>query len=74
MKMFDRYIKINEKRIIAGQTSNGVWYCKELVAEDTVELKTVINDVNLILNEFNKSETKKETVIVKDKNAAIKIR
>jgi hypothetical protein len=64
--MFDRYIKINEKRIIAGQTSSGIWYCKELIAEDTIELKTVINDVNIILNEFN-NETKKEPVISKDK-------
>ena len=51
--MFDRYIKINEKRIIAGQTSSGVWYCKELIAEDTKELKELIGNVNLILNEYN---------------------
>jgi len=51
--MFDRYIKINEKRIIAGQTSSGMWYCKELIAEDTKELKELIGNVNLILNEYN---------------------
>lgn len=51
--MFDRYIKINEKRIIAGQTSSGVWYCKELVAETTNELKVLIGETNRILNDFN---------------------
>jgi len=58
--MFDKYIKINEKRIIAGQTSSGVWYCKELIAETTEELKTMIGEVNTILNTFNTgNETKK---------------
>lgn len=56
--MFDKYIKINEKRITAGQTSTGVWYCKELIAETPTELKQLIGEINNILNEYN--QVKKE--------------
>ena len=62
LEMFDRYIKINEKRITAGQNSSGSWYCKELIAETTKELKELISEVNQILNEYNQNgkEKKKE--------------
>jgi len=58
--MFDKYIKINEKRITAGQNSSGVWYCKELIAETPAELKKLIGEVNSILNEYNSENKKKE--------------
>ena len=58
--MFDKYIKINEKRIIAGQTSSGIWYCKELIAETTTELREIINEVNIILNDYNNNDKKNE--------------
>lgn len=51
--MFNKYIKVNEKKIIVGQTSSGVWYCKEAVVETTQELKVLIGDINVILNECN---------------------
>ena len=63
--MFDKYVKVNEKRIVAGQTSNGIWYCKEVIAETPKELETVISEVNKILNEYNavkNNEKKTKTV------------
>jgi len=51
--MFDKYVKVNEKKIVAGQTSAGVWYCKEVVCETSEELKKMIADINSILNSFN---------------------
>jgi len=57
--MLDRYIKVNEKKIVAGQTAAGVWYCKELVAETPSHLKQLVADVNNILNEYN-AESKNE--------------
>jgi len=58
--MFDKYVKkINEKKIVAGQTSSGVWYCKELVAETTTELKLLIGEVNNIMNKYNNEKRKK---------------
>ena len=58
--MFDKYIKINEKRIEAGQTSSGVWYCKNLIAETPKELETLISEVNKILNQYNNDKEKKK--------------
>jgi hypothetical protein len=52
--MLDRYIKINEAKIVCGQNSGGVWYCKELPAEDVGELNRLIGEINLILNHYNK--------------------
>ena len=58
--MLDKYIKLHEKYIIAGQTSGGYWYCKELPAENPGELKLLVGLVNGILNEYNtKKEAKK---------------
>ena len=58
--MLDKYIKINESRIICGQTSSGIWYCKELPAEDTKQLEDLIGKINKILNIANKKTEKKE--------------
>ena len=57
--MFERYITIKEKMIICGQNNSGLWYCKELPADTTQELKILIGEVNVILNEYN-TKTKKE--------------
>jgi len=51
--MFEKYISIKESKILCGQTSSGVWYCKELPAETTSELKVLIGEVNEILNKYN---------------------
>jgi hypothetical protein len=63
--MFDKYVKVNEKKIVAGQTSSGVWYCKEAVAETTSELRVLLGEINLILNEYNSAH--KEDVVKKEK-------
>ena len=64
--MLDRYIKINDKQIIAGQNSSGIWYCKELPANTVLELKHLINEINIILNIYN-DENRKEIMVSKDK-------
>jgi histidinol phosphatase-like enzyme len=64
--MLDKYIKINDKQIVAGQTSSGIWYCKELPANTVLELKHLIGEINDVLNKFN-IEHSKEPVISKDK-------
>jgi len=51
--MLDQYIKINEKCITAGQTSNGIWYIKELPCNDTKELERLIVECNRICNRYN---------------------
>lgn len=58
--MLDKYVKINDRQIICGQTSTGIWYCKELPANSTSELKTLIGDVNTILNDYNNKSKKNE--------------
>jgi hypothetical protein len=54
--MLDRYINVNNKKISAGQNSQGFWFCKEIIAENTKELKELITEINKILNEFNKEK------------------
>ena len=54
--MFEKYIVINENNIIVGQTSTGIWYCKELPAHSTQELDLLISTVNGILNKYNKKD------------------
>jgi hypothetical protein len=56
--MFEKYIMINEAKIICGQTSNGTWYCKELPANNTEEVDTLIGKINIILNKYNKEISK----------------
>lgn len=67
--MFEKYITIKESKIIAKQTSSGIWYCSELPADTTQELDLLINDVNGILNKYNNNKKektpKKEKPVVK---------
>jgi len=60
--MLDRnkYIKMEESEIKCGQTSSGVWYCKELPAKNPTELEIKISRVNEILNTYNKKEKEQE--------------
>jgi len=58
--MFEKYISIKESKILCGQTSSGIWYCKELPAETTSELKVLIGEVNVILNTYNKYDKKEK--------------
>jgi hypothetical protein len=59
--MFEKYITIKERKIICGQTSTGTWYCKELPAETTSELKMLIGEINQILNQYNNNKEKKSS-------------
>ena len=52
--MFEKYITIKESKIIAKQTSSGIWYCSELPADSTKELDGLIGEVNKVLNKYNK--------------------
>jgi len=63
-ELFDQYIQIKDRQIIAGQTSGGIWYCKELPAETPEELKKLIGEVNKILNTYN-TKTSKKTIKTK---------
>jgi len=60
--MLNTYIKINDRQIIAGQTSSGIWYCKELPCNTVKEMNKLIGETNEVLNKYNKpiKETKKE--------------
>jgi len=58
--MFEKYISIKESKILCGQTSAGVWYCKELPAETTAELNVLIGEVNGILNKYNTQAVKEQ--------------
>ena len=50
--MFEKYLVINEAKIICGQTAGGTWYCKELPAKDTHEADVLIGEINNILNKL----------------------
>ena len=52
--MFEKYITIKESKIIAKQTSSGIWYCSELPADNVKELDALIGEVNQVLNKYNK--------------------
>ena len=52
--MFEKYITIKESKIVAKQTSNGVWYCSELPADTVRDLDVLIGEVNTVLNKYNK--------------------
>lgn len=58
--MLDKYIKIGEKTITCGQTSSGIWYCKELPAENPKEADKLIGQMNTIFNKYNKVTSSKE--------------
>ena len=52
--MFEKYITIKESKIVAKQTSNGVWYCSELPADTVRDLDALIGEVNTVLNKYNR--------------------
>jgi len=56
--MLDKYFSIEENNE-AGQTSQGIWYCKKLLFKDEKDLEYKINRINKVLNKFNE-QTKKE--------------
>lgn len=58
--MLDKYIMIKENKILCGQSSNGMWYCKELPADTEDELDKRIGKVNMILNKYNHDKVKKD--------------
>ena len=60
--MFEKYITIKESKIVAKQTSSGIWYCSELPVDTVYELDNLIGEVNTVLNKYNNGkEKKKET-------------
>jgi len=56
--MFEKYIVINETKIICGQNNSGIWHCKELPANNPKEMDALINEINTILNKYNKGKVK----------------
>ena len=56
--MLDKYIKVQDRMIVSGQTSQGFWYCKELPAESTKEADVLIGEMNKIYNKYNKKDVK----------------
>lgn len=56
--MFEKYITIKDTKIIAKQTSAGIWYCSELPADTVKELDVLIGKINGVLNKYNKKTTK----------------
>ena len=52
--MLDKYITIKESKIIAKQTSSGIWYCSELPADTVRDLDALIGEVNRVLNKYNR--------------------
>ena len=67
--MLDIYNKINDKQIILGQTSSGIWYCKELPCDCVKQADKKIGEINKVLNKYNqcKKEKTKETQIKETK-------
>jgi len=59
--MFEKYIMVKENKILCGQTSSGIWYCKELPVDSVSELRGLIGEVNNILNEYNEKKEAKVT-------------
>ena len=64
--MLDKYITINDRPIVVGQSSNGFWYTKELVADTTKEADGLMGEMNKICNKYNK-KTKNNTEKEDDK-------
>ena len=56
VKMLDTYKMIQEKDVMVGQTSAGVWYCKELHASDPREAGKLMGEMNRELNKVNKTK------------------
>jgi len=71
--MLDKYIQIRDRVIIAGQTSGGVWYIKELPAESTKELERLVGECNRICNRYNKKEKVSPTPPSKEKKSKVRM-
>lgn len=64
--MFEKYITIRESKIVCGQrATDGLWYCKELPADNSNELGELITAVNKVLNKHNCFPRGKKTIEVK---------
>lgn len=63
--VFDKYITLKERTITVGQTSSGMWYCKELPAEDTKQLDALIGEINKIFNKYNTQNKKEKITTIK---------
>jgi len=72
--MLDRYIQIKDRQIICGQTSSGVWYCKELPCENTNEVKQLIGELNNIFNEYNKQNGKERKATPKKETKTLDVK
>lgn len=59
---FVRYLKIDNSELIhAGQDpKTKEWYCKDLPARTTTELRRLMGEINAILNEYNFEEKEKK--------------
>jgi len=57
-----QYITIDENGIAGQDARTKEWYCKEVPFKDADDLRIKINNINKVLNEFNKSEQKKERI------------
>ena len=55
-KNIQKYISINDRQIIVGQTSSGIWYCKEIPCENCKDADVQIGEMNKVLNKYNKKE------------------
>lgn len=58
--MLDIYNKINDRQIILGQTSSGIWYCKELPCDCVKQAEKKIGKLNKVLNEYNQCINKEK--------------
>jgi len=72
-KMFEKYIMIKDKQIIAKQTSNGLWYCSELPANSVEELDLLISKVNNVLNKYNKGEENGSSTSISPKKPRVRM-
>ena len=61
--VLDKYIRINDRPIVVGQSSSGIWYTKELVANTTAEADKLIGEMNNICNKYNKDTIQKNQKI-----------
>lgn len=59
-KNVTKYINISDPKYTWGQKADGTWYCKEFKTNTIDEAKTDINNINTMLNNFNKKEEKND--------------
>jgi Zn-finger protein len=65
--VLDKYIITNADKIITGQNSNGIWYCKECHAGSSSESKQLMSEMNSIFNELNAEQKKENENVIKIK-------